>query len=755
MSQVYTPAGATRGYHIPNRLTDSTDVEAWFKQVVDDIETYLALMAPKASPSFTGSVGIGTTAASQALDVRGVGANVVSALRQFTADANSAEVRIVKSRGTTDGSFTVVQSGDQLGNITIYGTDGAANRAAASIAAYVDGTPGSSDMPGRLVFSVTADGAATPTEAMRLSNVGYLGVGTSAPGARIDAVAESTSALGLRVRGRSSDGIGIIQFTDNGATAQKAAIQVDSATPVMKFLVSSTVMAQMNATGTYLSGFLQTGLGVSTGDVQHEFGGSRTGDGSTYIDLHSTNGADYEARLIRSSGANGATSLTHKGTGTLSITTENAAAIALTTNNITRLFIDSAGAGTFVNDSASPDFSLRNRAGAGATQPVLSLQRQGVGAAATPNSSTIGELRFAGVDAAGTPAYAVFASITATIGTNAAGGAPTYLTFNTAPSGATVSERMRIDSVGAVGIGTVPVGTAKLSLHGALRFTTNITASDIYTGIGAIGSDVLGFATAGTTRLTIDASGNVGIGTTNPTIAAGAGPLFVIESATAFGPQQAIRNITNDGNSPYLMLEKSRSGGIIQSNDAVGSIQFRGHDGVTMRALAAIQGVVDGTPGSSDMPGRLVFLTTADGASTPTEQMRIANYGTVGIGTTNPSSAFKLDVNGGFRSLDVVVTKTASYTLSSADWGKRHDCNHASTQINVTLPSDTTDASMPLQSSTEFVRVGAAAVAFVADTGVTINYDTTLGLKVRAQWQSAWVTKTASNTYLVRGDISA
>jgi hypothetical protein len=34
----------------------------------------------------------------------------------------------------------------------------------------VDGTPGANDMPGRLIFKVTPDGAATPAEAMRISN---------------------------------------------------------------------------------------------------------------------------------------------------------------------------------------------------------------------------------------------------------------------------------------------------------------------------------------------------------------------------------------------------------------------------------------------------------------------------------------------------------------------------------------------------------------------------------------------------------
>jgi hypothetical protein len=40
----------------------------------------------------------------------------------------------------------------------------------AIIGTQVDGTPGASDYPGRLVFSTTADGAASPTEAMRIKS---------------------------------------------------------------------------------------------------------------------------------------------------------------------------------------------------------------------------------------------------------------------------------------------------------------------------------------------------------------------------------------------------------------------------------------------------------------------------------------------------------------------------------------------------------------------------------------------------------
>jgi hypothetical protein len=62
-------------------------------------------------------------------------------------------------------------------------------------------------------------------------------------------------------------------------------------------------------------------------------------------------------------------------------------------------------------------------------------------------------------------------------------------------------------------------------------------------------------------------------------------------------------------------------------------------------ALAAEIAVeVDGTPGSNDMPGRIVFKTTPDGQQAPVESMRIDSSGNVGIGTSSPDASYKLEV---------------------------------------------------------------------------------------------------------------
>ena len=76
------------------------------------------------------------------------------------------------SRGATDGSLVVPQSGDRLGVIVFRGADTAQFADAALIAGELDGTAGVGDMPGRLVFYTTPDGSNSGTERMRIDNAG-------------------------------------------------------------------------------------------------------------------------------------------------------------------------------------------------------------------------------------------------------------------------------------------------------------------------------------------------------------------------------------------------------------------------------------------------------------------------------------------------------------------------------------------------------------------------------------------------------
>ena len=79
-----------------------------------------------------------------------------------------------KTRSSNHDANTVVANNDVIANIVGYGADGAAYRTACQIKFEVDGTPGSSDMPGRMVFLTTKDGSASLTEHLRIANDGLI-----------------------------------------------------------------------------------------------------------------------------------------------------------------------------------------------------------------------------------------------------------------------------------------------------------------------------------------------------------------------------------------------------------------------------------------------------------------------------------------------------------------------------------------------------------------------------------------------------
>ena len=101
-------------------------------------------------------------------------------LSAWSADANGPTVDFYKSRNATIGSSTVVQSGDVIGRLRFLGNDGANSRTAAQITTEVDTTPGTNDMPGRLVFATTADGGSSSTERMRIDSSGRVMIGNTA-----------------------------------------------------------------------------------------------------------------------------------------------------------------------------------------------------------------------------------------------------------------------------------------------------------------------------------------------------------------------------------------------------------------------------------------------------------------------------------------------------------------------------------------------------------------------------------------------
>lgn len=118
---------------------------------------------------------------------------------------------------------------------------------------------------------------------------------------------------------------------------------------------------------------------------------------------------------------------------------------------------------------------------------------------------------------------------------------------------------------------------------------------------------------------------------------------------------------------PSINFGKSRgaigTNTIVQNNDVLGDITFNGDDGTELVVGASIVGWVDGTPGLGDMPSRIVFSTTADGASTTTERMRINSKGNVNIGAADdPDSA--LQITGSTNATGIMVGSISGTTLT-------------------------------------------------------------------------------------------
>ena len=235
--------------------------------------------------------------------------------------------------------------------------------------------------------------------------------------------------------------------------------------------------------------------------------------------------------------------------------------------------------------------------------------------------------------------------------------------------GTTSSEKVRITSAGNFGIGVTPNVKlhVKLDTNKHLYFQGNIgeignvpgiqgvTDAGSLASLGLRGND-LRFATGSAERMRIDTSGRVLINHTADTAPAGYASKLQLCDTSYQGSSMLLRRDENSDSSPTLIFAKTRSsskGGstVVQDGDSTGAIMFFGGDGNDANAQTAyILSSVDGTPGNNDMPGRLTFHTTADGATASTERVRIDSSGHLQIGATT-SDSFRLKVLNGAGTL--------------------------------------------------------------------------------------------------------
>jgi hypothetical protein len=160
---------------------------------------------------------------------------------------------------------------------------------------------------------------------------GRTGIGATLTSGAMAQVVNTTAAdVGFIIKGAASQTGDLLQIQNSAGTNQA------------KFDANGT-LAIGTTTTVGITGAL-FGSGLSTQNAAIELGTSRTGDGNSFIDMGSdATYTDFSLRIIRSAGANGASGITHRGTGTFYITTQEAAIIQLNTSNIERMRINSSG----------------------------------------------------------------------------------------------------------------------------------------------------------------------------------------------------------------------------------------------------------------------------------------------------------------------------------------------------------------------------------------------------------------------------
>ena len=204
--------------------------------------------------------------------------------------------------------------------------------------------------------------------------------------------------------------------------------------------------------------------------------------------------------------------------------------------------------------------------------------------------------------------------------------------------------------------------------------TPSITfTGDLNTGIWSPAADTIAFSEGGAEAMRIDSSSRLLVGTSsarNNFFNTAADANLQLEGAAGARRASIISCEASATAGGGLVLAHQRSGSvggntIVQNADVIGRVTYQGNDGTEFVEAASINCEVDDTPGANDMPGRLVFSTTADGASSPTERMRITNAGLVGINCT-PVSYARFHIQSNSDSANPLVVDDAKTGTAAA-----------------------------------------------------------------------------------------
>ena len=170
---------------------------------------------------------------------------------RWSADSTGPRMILLKSRSGTIGTRAIVSDDDVLGNLAFYGDDGDADTVGAMISAEVDGTPGDGDMPGRLVFATTADGAASSTNRMQISSAGVVSVGSATvatPATAADELVIKGSSTGMTIASSGTTNNGSLFFGD-ADNNQKGRVQYNHNNDQLILSANGSEMVKVESAG--------------------------------------------------------------------------------------------------------------------------------------------------------------------------------------------------------------------------------------------------------------------------------------------------------------------------------------------------------------------------------------------------------------------------------------------------------------------------------------------------------------------------
>jgi hypothetical protein len=275
----------------------------------------------------SGKVGIGTASPSSTLDIVDSVTNPIQI--KFDSSASAASGRL--GVGSTGNAIAVFDDNTVLESRT------------GGLALGIDNN-------NPILFYNTA----SRIERMRIDSIGNVGIGISAPAVPLH-ISSATPAIRLTDTDDNSDAqIGasagglLVLDADIGNEVAGTAIlfRVDGGSEKMRIDSSGNVgIGRTSPTNKLEVDGAAALYAASTETRNFEVGYGRTGNGYSYVDLiGDATYTDYGLRIVRNNGgANTASEIIHRGTGSLAFNSQDAGVILLKTSNAERMRIDSSG----------------------------------------------------------------------------------------------------------------------------------------------------------------------------------------------------------------------------------------------------------------------------------------------------------------------------------------------------------------------------------------------------------------------------